>query len=159
MVHQAPCRRPYRSTLLLCRSTVSQPCYAILRHNGHPSATIQCFVSQLHVVRPCARALPHASRVGLPCRRPYRCPTMPCCGLIRPYRGTSPTRPLCAVLPHQALCHDTLHCIVTQHRQTGSSPSNYLLRRFFFSFFFFVPATARPQKNIYIFIYIFSCLQ
>ena len=64
------------------------------------------------------------------------------------------------MLPHQALCHDTLHCIVTQDRQMGSSPSNCLLSRFFIfifhSFFsLFVHLLEDQKKKIYLLLLFF----
>ena len=47
-----------------------------------------------------------------------------------------------------ALCHDTIHCIVTQ---MGSSPSSLCFFFFFFSFFFLIPATGKPPKKIFFF--------
>ena len=43
--HARPYSKLCHSTLLSCRSVVSQPCCAILRHNCCPSAIIQCFIS------------------------------------------------------------------------------------------------------------------
>ena len=60
--HARSYRRPCHSTLLPCRSVVSQPCCAILRNNCCPSATIQCFVSRLPLARPCTHARCHLPR-------------------------------------------------------------------------------------------------
>ena len=53
-----------------------------------------------------------------------------------------------------ALCHDTVHCIVTKCK-TGSSPA-YCLHLFFFPLnFFFHSNYWKTTRNIYIYIYIY----
>ena len=47
-----------------------------------------------------------------------------------------------------ALCHDTIHCILTQ---MGSSPSSCLLSRFFFSPFFFSFQLQENHQNLFFF--------
>ena len=61
--------------------------------------------------------------------------------------------PACTARPYPGmvplLCHDTMHCIITQPGKMGSSPFQ-LLHCFFFFFtqiFFFIPATGKPPKN------------
>ena len=63
-----------------------------------------------------------------------------------------------------ALCHDTVCCIVTQHKEKTHSSLHCTFFCFFFSlifffthfFFHFVPPTGRPQKNILLFFFIFQ---
>ena len=128
----ASCRRAFRT----CRRPTRPYCSAAARRVAaciatHPTPR-PCAHAQLALTRGPAVSWP-VSAVSWPCPRPYR-------GPVRSYHGSSPARLLRTVLPHQALCQDTLHCIVTQHRQMGSSPSNCLLSRFFLftSFFFFI---------------------
>ena len=154
-----PCRRLYRNTPITkamrshrvarcraccsaptsCRkalSAVSQPRLHCIVTQGHPSATIQRFVSRLspwpshareHCRMPCAQA------VVWPCRGLYR-------GLSPMPRPTSP-----------ALCHDTNYCIVTQCKlKMGSSPAAFLHPFFFHHFFFFILFHLLEDPNIYI---------
>ena len=59
----------------------------------------------------------------------------------------------CGLVP--LLCHDTMHCIVTQARKMGSSPFQHQKLFFFFTHIFFslfVHLLEDPQKK-YLFIY------
>ena len=90
-----PYRRPCHSTLLPCRSVVSQPCCAILRLNCCPLATIQCFC----IATPPGEALrTHTLPPASHACQPYHGPLMALSwrGLSRvvaeslPYRGCAP---------------------------------------------------------------------
>ena len=122
----APCRRasrPCRSPARPYRSTAARHVIACIATHPTPRP---CTRASLALARRPAMSWPVLA-ISWSCPRLYR-------GPVRPYCGSSPMHLLRAVLPHQALCHNTLHCIVTQYRQMGSSPSNCLLSRFFFSF-------------------------
>ena len=116
--------RPYRSLAALYRYTRSP-----LNHD-----TKFC-IATLSLARLCARALPHAPRAGRPYRRP----------LSRPYR-MPPGRVVAeSPAPRPAsptLCHDTIHCIMTQ---MGSSPSG-LCTFFFFLILDYLPKISQPPK-------------
>ena len=132
---RAPCRVPLKS------------------FRGAPCTVSWC------LPRPCRACLaiqPSGQAAHASCR-PYREQAdrvVACLGCIvaalactaRPYRGLM-----------SLLCHDTMHCIVTQARKMGNSPFQFLHCFFFHSnFFSFIPATGRPKKIIYIYIHVFS---
>ena len=83
----------------------------------------------------------------------------PCRGLLHRVvvRPCAPLRIASQPCP-ALLCHDTICCIMTQHKlKMGSNPFQTLLFFFFFfftSFFFLIPTTGKPP--IYIYIYIFQ---
>ena len=132
VAHPASYRSLYRCPYCDINATLSHDTILVSRHS---------------LARACARALPHALRAGRPCRGLYRGPTTPCHG-----RGLAVSWPL--QLCPAALCHDTIHCIVTQ---MGSSLSNCLLSRIFFShhFFFSFQLLENHQKK-YLFFFIFQ---
>ena len=123
---------------------VSQPKVAPLSHDtkfvSRPSPGQAMHAA--HCCTPCAHADHIVGHIVASSGRVMVClgRIVACLGRIVACLGRivakSPTRLLHAVLPHQALCHDTLHCIVTQHRKMGSSPFNCLLSIFFFHHFF-----------------------
>ena len=101
----------------------------VLRVGGNPLA------------RPHASTLPHTLAPSRPCRGLY----WPCHSIML-RASPAVSRPCRAPrLASPALCHDTVPCIMTQHRQIGSSPSSLLHTLFFFFshiiFFHFVPPT------------------
>ena len=140
------CRSPQRRIVAHC-CTISQPWLRCITTQRSPLShdTMFCIATPPgQVMR--TRALLHAPRAGRPCRGLYRGPTTPCRGC-----GLAVSWPLQLCLA--ALCHDKIHCIVTQ---MGSSPSSSLLSRFFFSLiFFFSHSSYRKTTNIYIYIYIY----
>ena len=80
-----------------------------------------------------------------PCCGPTGHVVGPCSRASWPYRGPPASR-LCA------LCHDKIHCIVTQTGKWAvAHPVSCLFCKYIYIFFFhFVPPTGRPQKK-YIF--------
>ena len=146
--------QPY---LLHCIATQRSP----LRHNTEfvsrltprarpPSChdTNDCIVT--HPTIQAARALPHALA---------RC--RPCCGPSWPYHGMpllDRSAVSCLLARPGHACHDTTRCIVTQSWKgaVAHPASSAQFFPFFSAFFFlFVPATARPQKKIHTYIYIY----
>ena len=166
-----PCRRLYRNTPITkamrahrvarcraCRSppmssrkalsAVSQPRLHCIMTQGHPSATIQRFVSRLspwpsHALAHCRMPCAQAGRLAVSWVVSWP---------SRPYRGLSPMpRPT-----SPALCHDTNYCIVTQCKlKMGSSLAAFLHPFFFHHFFFFILFHLLEDPNIYIYIYIY----
>ena len=141
--------RACRSAPMPCRralGTVSQPWMCCITTQRSPLShdTMFCIATPpsqaMH-----ARVLLNALLAGRSCRGLYHGPTKSCRG-----RGLAISWPL--QLCPAALCHDTIHCIVTQ---MGSSLSSCLLSIFFFShqFFFLIPATGKPPKKIFFFIF------
>ena len=57
----------------------------------------------------------------------------------------------CCAPPNPA-CHDTMHCIVTQH-QNGPHSRFHCTIFFFTSFFFLIPATGKPPKKYFFFFH------
>ena len=114
------------------------------------SVTIHPFVSRpnLPTARP-SRARRSSLGAGRPCRRLYSSPAecvAPPVACLSTHRST--------VSWHGApSCHDTKHCIVTQH-QMGSSP--FLVSAplfFFFNIFFFSFQLLENHPKIYIYIF------
>ena len=160
----------------------SAPCHALSRVSQRPCSVSQgaeCCITSLTVLyrdttvarhprfciaTPLGQAM--LAHAGWSCRGLYRGTTTPCRG-----RGLAVSWPL--QLCPTALCHDTIHCIMTQ---MGSSPSNCLLSRFFLFFshhffssywkttkkIFFSHLPVEPNKFIKIyfilFIYLFIAL-
>ena len=104
-----------------CAAAVSQPYCDVSRPKVAPSATLQKFLSRHspwpgHARAHCRTPRAQAGRIVacvVAVLWPYR---RPCCAPARPCHGP----PSCAQASLSALCHNTIHCIVTQ---MGSSPS------------------------------------
>ena len=123
-----------------------------------PSHDINYCIATHPMARPCARA---AAR---PCARASLVVALagrvmgPCRKASWPYRGPLAARPC-------ALCHDTVCCIMTQHKpKMGSSPfqSPLCFAFFFFSLFIFhflFPLFLLLYDHKKIYSFFFSCLK
>ena len=114
-----------------------------------PQAMIQTIVSRLtpgQATRARAAARPAGSR---PCRRLYYSSA----DRVAPPVTLPSTYHSAVSWPGSPACHDTKHCIVTQH-QMGSSPFPVSFLHFFFHIFFslLIPATGKsPKTNVFFF--------
>ena len=157
-LRRAPCRHagrrvvahpgPYRgascSVLWCILRRIAALLRCIVTQRSPHSATIQNFcIATSASLAMRARSLSHALHACQLCRSLYRGPAKPCRG-----RGLAVSWPL--QLCPTSLCHDTIHCIVTQ---MGSSSSSWLLSSFFFFslIFFFICSTRRPPKKCFFF--------
>ena len=134
---RAPCRAPttlYHSA----RSAISQRCCALCRSlsSNTPSSQAAHLSRYAHLYRDTiSNGQAMRARAARLARRPAVSWHM--VGRVVaeswPYRGPLAT-------PRQAssaLCHDTIPCIMTLHRQMGRSPFSLLFFFFFFHSFFF----------------------
>ena len=165
-----PCRKP--------GPTVSWPSVAtrprtLLR--ALSSCILCCIIALLRCKKFCiatsasqamhAHALPHAPRVGRPCRGLYRGPTTPCRGhgmtvsqASSVMSWPSPSLSMCAPAPPPCLaCHNTVCCIVTQTKKIWAVAHSMFPAFFFFrTIFFLIPTIGKPPKKNIIYFFSFS---